>query len=61
MDTTPAPDLSAVVPPTPDRAIAPEILEAVLIGGDLSGLTSQQRADYYGAVCRALGLALSTC
>src|SRR5215510_4467331 len=46
-------DLPAVPPPSP---VPPEVLEQVLIGGDLSGLTPQQRADYYGAVCRALGL-----
>jgi hypothetical protein len=48
--------LPAVPATPPPPAVAPEVLEAVLIGGDLSGLTSQQRADYYGAVCRALGL-----
>jgi hypothetical protein len=56
MDTAPASDLPAVVQATPTPAVPPEILEQVLIGGDLSGLTSQQRADFYGAVCRALGL-----
>jgi hypothetical protein len=56
MDTTPASDLPAVVQATPTPAVPPEVLEQVLIGGDLSGLTSQQRADDYGAVCRALGL-----
>jgi hypothetical protein len=56
MDPTNPPELPAVVltPSTP--AVLPKVLEQVLIGGDLSGLTSQQRADYYGAVCRALGL-----
>src|SRR5919109_3269736 len=52
MDTTPH-DLPAVPQPA---QVPPEVLEQVLIGGDLSGLTPQQRADYYGAVCRALGL-----
>jgi hypothetical protein len=56
MDTTNPQDFPAVVPTTPTPVVPPEILEQVLIGGDLSGLTSQQRADYYGAVCRALGL-----
>src|SRR5919109_2399665 len=56
MDTLHTPDLPAVVPPSPAPPVPPEVLEQVLIGGDLSGLTSQQRADYYGAVCRALGL-----
>jgi hypothetical protein len=45
-----------VVTPSPPPAVPPAILEQVPIGGDLSGLTSQQRADYYGAVCWALGL-----
>src|SRR5262245_41864765 len=49
-------DLPAVPPASPTPPVPPEILEQVLIGGDLSGLTSQQRADYYLAVCRALGL-----
>lgn len=31
-------------------------IEEVLIGGDLSRLTSQQRVEYYGRVCRSLGL-----
>jgi hypothetical protein len=56
MDTTNPPELPAVVLTTSTPAIPPEILAQVLIGGDLSGLTSQQRADDYGAVCRALGL-----
>jgi hypothetical protein len=56
MDTTNPQELPAVVLTTSTPAVLPEILEQVLIGGDLSGLTSQQRADYYGAVCRALGL-----
>src|SRR5919108_1602633 len=51
MDTNPH-DLPAVPPASPP----PKVLEQVLLGGDLSGLTGQQRADYYGAVCRALGL-----
>src|SRR5919109_1442030 len=56
MGTTNPQDLPAVVPAVPTPAVPPEVLEQVLIGGDLPGLTSQQRADYYGAVCRALGL-----
>jgi hypothetical protein len=56
MDATNPPDLPAVAPTTATPAVPPEVLEQVLIGGDLSGLTSQQRADDYGAVCRALGL-----
>src|SRR5262249_33299893 len=49
-------DLPAVPATPPPPPVPPEVLEQVLIGGDLSGLTPQQRADYYGAVCRALGL-----
>jgi hypothetical protein len=56
MDQTNPQDLPAVVPAIPVPPVPPEVLEQVLIGGDLSGLTSQQRADYYGAVCRSLGL-----
>jgi hypothetical protein len=56
MDTTNPQELPAVVLITATPAVRPEILEQVLIRGDLSGLTSQQRADYYSAVCRALGL-----
>jgi hypothetical protein len=33
-----------------------EVVEKVVIGGDLAGLNAAQRADYYGAVCRSLGL-----
>ncbi len=31
-------------------------IEKVLIGGDLSSLSQQQRLDYYGAVCKSVGL-----
>jgi hypothetical protein len=48
-------NLPAVVD-DPARAIAPEVLEQVLIAGDLSALTSQQRGAYYHAVCHSLGL-----
>ena len=33
-----------------------EIMESVLIKGDLSKLTPQERAEYYTAACRSLGL-----
>ena len=33
-----------------------ELLETVLVDGDLSKLTPQQRLDYYSQVCRSLGL-----
>jgi hypothetical protein len=57
MDTTTTPQettavaVASSVPPVP-----PEVLEQVLIGGDLSGLTEAQRLAYYRAVCQSLGL-----
>jgi hypothetical protein len=33
-----------------------EIMESVLIKGDLAKLTPEQRSDYYGAVCKSVGL-----
>jgi len=33
-----------------------EIMERVIIEGDLSKLTPKERVDYYGAVCQSLGL-----
>lgn len=33
-----------------------ELLETVLVDGDLSKLSPQQRLDYYSQVCRSLGL-----
>jgi hypothetical protein len=41
---------------TPQHSLPPEVVEKVVIGGDLSGLNAAQRADYYAAVCRGLGL-----
>jgi hypothetical protein len=38
------------------RTIPPEVMEKVVIGGDLSELNAAQRAEYYAAVCRSLGL-----
>ena len=35
---------------------ASEIMESVVIGGDLSKLTPEQRVNYYKAVCESLGL-----
>jgi len=49
-------DLPVVVPPTPSPSIPPEVLEQVLIGGDLAQLTEAQRLAYYRAVCQSLGL-----
>jgi hypothetical protein len=55
MDTTHH-DLPAVVPATPTPPVPPEVLEQVLIGGDLAQLTEAQRLAYYRAVCQSLGL-----
>lgn len=33
-----------------------EILEEVIVGGDLSKLTPEQRVSYYGQVCQSVGL-----
>ena len=38
-------------PPLP-----PEVVEKIVIGGDLATLNAAQRAEYYSAVCRSLGL-----
>jgi len=38
------------------HTILPEVMEKVVIGGDLSELNAAQRAEYYTAVCRSLGL-----
>jgi hypothetical protein len=38
------------------HAIPADVMEKVVIGGDLSELNAAQRADYYTAVCRSLGL-----
>jgi hypothetical protein len=40
----------------PSQPLQPEVVEKVVIGGDLSELNAAQRAEYYGAVCRSLGL-----
>jgi hypothetical protein len=45
-----------VVPPSPVPPVPPEVLEQVLIGGDLAQLTEAQRLAYYRAVCQSLGL-----
>jgi hypothetical protein len=37
-------------------ALAPEVIEKIVIGGDLSALNAAQRAEYYAAVCRSLRL-----
>jgi hypothetical protein len=45
----------------PSRAVSaepvnPEVLEAVLMNGDLARLPAQQRVEYMLGVCRTLGL-----
>ncbi len=44
---------TALMPATP---ILPAEMDAVLVSGDLKGLSPQQRVEYYGAVCKSLGL-----
>lgn len=41
--------------PQQQQVISADI-EKVLIGGDLSKLTAEQRVSYYGSVCKSLGL-----
>jgi hypothetical protein len=41
---------------TLQQPLPPEVVEKVVIGGDLSALNAAQRAEYYAAVCRSLGL-----
>jgi hypothetical protein len=40
----------------PSPPLPPAVVEQVGIGGDLSELNAGQRAEYYAAVCRSLGL-----
>jgi hypothetical protein len=47
---TPAQSLSQA------QALPPEVIEKIVISGDLSALNAAQRAEYYSAVCRSLGL-----
>jgi len=49
---------TALMSPSDDHqhAIPPDVMEKVVIGGDLSELNAAQRAEYYTAVCRSLGL-----
>jgi hypothetical protein len=46
--------MSDVVPFTPAKA--GEVMEQVLIRGDLAGLTHAERARYYTRVCESLGI-----
>src|SRR6267142_2087335 len=54
--TTTDHDTTAVAIATPTPHVSAEILEQVLIGGDLAQLTEAQRLSYYKAVCQSLGL-----
>jgi hypothetical protein len=56
MDTTTTHDTTAVAIASPTPQVSPEVLEQVLIGGDLAQLTEAQRLAYYRAVCQSLGL-----
>jgi hypothetical protein len=40
----------------PEQALPPDVMEKIVLSGDLSELNAAQRADYYTAVCRSLGL-----
>src|SRR5882724_2568040 len=37
-------------------AVSGELLERVVVGGDLSKLTSEERVRFYAAVCKSVGL-----
>jgi hypothetical protein len=41
---------------TSETDVTPELLEKLVIGGDLSELTTPQRLEYYAALCRSLHL-----
>ena len=41
---------------TSPQPLPSEVVERIVIGGDLAALNAAQRAEYYGAVCRSLGL-----
>jgi hypothetical protein len=47
---------TAMAVASPPPQVSPEILEQVVIAGDLSALTAAQRLAYYRAVCQSLGL-----
>jgi hypothetical protein len=52
MATTTHEETTAMAPVT----VSPEMLEQVVIAGDLSGLSAAQRLAYYQALCQSLGL-----
>jgi hypothetical protein len=39
-----------------EKDLSSQLLESVLLGGDLSKLTAMQRLEFYRAVCKSLGL-----
>jgi hypothetical protein len=41
---------------TSPQPLPPEVVEKIVIGGDFAALNAAQRAEYYSAVCRSLGL-----
>jgi hypothetical protein len=41
---------------TSQQPLPPEVVEKIMLGGDFAGLNAAQRAEYYAAVCRSLGL-----
>ena len=49
-------DSAVLTTPDPPALPSPEILEHVLLGGDLAKLTPSQRLSYYRATCESLGL-----
>jgi hypothetical protein len=55
MDTNPA-ESTAMAVASPSPQVSAEILEQVVIAGDLSGLSAAQRLSYYQALCQSLGL-----
>lgn len=44
------------MPTRKDEAPLPSTIEAVLMRGDLSRLTEEQRLEYYNSVCKSIGL-----
>ena len=46
--------MNAIVPPK--DTLAPEIISSLVIGGDLKGLTNEQRIAYYKYRCQQVGL-----
>jgi hypothetical protein len=55
MATNPA-ESTAMAVASPSPQVSAEILEQVVIAGDVSGLSAAQRLSYYQALCQSLGL-----